>query len=616
MRIGIQDKELNVLVPLFLCEITDVYPTVTKEGKHCLHFKATTDKGGKLAEVNVPLGKMGDSFMLANYLLDLGVKVNPKMKQHLEGFMLSLMEKFNNAKASNVVIPYGWYQPEDGGGVREAFVYGGKAFRADGTIGPSGVADPQVRQYYFPRGTVGPWHTLSKIITDQHRPALEVLLATTFAGPLMFVPAIYNGAICAFSRNGGAKKSTSIRTGCGVWASPLQSKLKPDTSPLAFMKKMGAVQNLPIYIDEINDMPTMETIAKSLGKWTEGGQGDKLNPDGTLRKAETWQTLVIVGGNQSLRTAVRNVSQNTDASLLRVFELPMEVTPESPGWRGTDVEKLVNILDHNYGHIGLEYAKVIGHDPIGIEKIARDIMEKFSDDIKSHITERFWLGVCSMILAGATIANQHLGTDFHVDEMEAYLKELYLEQRAMNAKYSIVGGTVERSIDAMTEFFKAYAATTAWTDTCQNGRGASKPIHLWHGPNTDHKAKVEVQWVVDYEMVRLSRSTLDNFLKQHHHETESVLRHLEKEFGASLSRANLAARLYGYSNGPENIVQIPVPKESPWRDNLTAYNLVGDAAAAPGPVQTPIQEAKAVLDKGLAAGLAQAQADMKVVTGG
>ena len=49
---------------------------------------------------------------------------------------------------------------------------------------------------------------------------------------------------------------------------------------------------------------------------------------------------------------------------------------------------------------------------------------------------------------------------------------------------------------------------------------------------------------------------------------------------------------------------------------MTAYNLVGDAAAAPGPVQTPMQEAKAILDKGLTAGIAQAQADMKVVTGG
>ena len=65
----------------------------------------------------------------------------------------------------------------------------------------------------------------------------------------------------------------------------LQQHYKEKVVP-ALTKKLGQVRNLPVYWDEIDEKEKMDKVRKSLGVFTEGAQGGKLNSDRTNKEKD------------------------------------------------------------------------------------------------------------------------------------------------------------------------------------------------------------------------------------------------------------------------------------------------------------------------------------------
>jgi len=58
-----------------------------------------------------------------------------------------------------------------------------RSLQNDGTKEPVGAIDKQMREEYYPQGKREVWDDAAKVIFDQHRPALELIVAATLRAP-------------------------------------------------------------------------------------------------------------------------------------------------------------------------------------------------------------------------------------------------------------------------------------------------------------------------------------------------------------------------------------------------------------------------------------------------
>ena len=69
----------------------------------------------------------------------------------------------------------------------------------------------------------------------------------------------------------------SIASAASVWGSVASTKDNSTASTLGVQRKLGYLRNLPVFLDEISDEEKMDVIRRSLGTFTEGGDGVKLD---------------------------------------------------------------------------------------------------------------------------------------------------------------------------------------------------------------------------------------------------------------------------------------------------------------------------------------------------
>lgn len=558
---------IDEYLPLFLCKVKNFR---AQAGDRRLMFETSLDRG-KWGSVSISeaLDLINEMTIIKALRLH-GVKPNvncpPKRIIH---FMTSFMERLDEAKERQQTVPFGWLRKSEGGSLPIGFAYGGRVIMADGTERPAGYSDHQLESFYKPKGDPDAWWELLHMVTKQHHPALEAIIASSFAAPLQFATGLYNGVFCAWSNGSGAHKSTSIAVGAAVWGSPKLTKERPLSSQKGVIRKLGYLKSLPVYWDEINSESKMDEVQAILGSLTEGGGGSKLKQDRTFYDFEEWQTLMQVGANKSLMQNILRTVKGTDAGLQRVFEYLVEKRPDTE--KAHEMDRLINALDYNYGHMGMEYSALLGRDIARVDALVKDTLDKFAVAVDMKSEERFRCAMASTTYAGATLANE-LGCNFNLDEIWEFLRVEFINQRAVIDNSQIVAGTAENTQTAFTQFMKSYTESALWIGALPASRkGMPDAIVYLAGPNRTHPKPVHIRLAVSDRTIDVSRTRLTEWLGFMKYTPSTILEGLAKYFGSSeVGRINLAAGA-GVTGGREPIIRIPVPPGSPFESDLFAH---------------------------------------------
>ncbi len=523
--------------------------------------------------VSIPETELATDTKLMVALRSRRIKPYVKNERRVRAFMSSWTEKLDAAKARINTVPYGWIYE---GGEQVGFAYGGHVYRKDGQDHMAGYADERLQQHYTPSGTMDNWRKAIKIITYQKRPDLEAIIALSFGSPLMHVPAQYNGMLHAMSSRSGAHKSTAISIGSAVWGNPKMTKDTPTASPLALMKKLGELRNLPAYWDEISDKKRIENVRHILGSLTEGVEGNKLHSDRSFRESGNWQAMICVGSNLSLWDEITKHVKNTDAQLRRVFQIEVEKMPDTQ--RASDVEHLIKSLDYNFGWAGKIYAEWLGRNPELVERDTRAILNDFEDQIKVASEERFWTAVCATTIAGAAFANKLGLANFNLGEMYGYLLRQFSMQREHIKGNSTVASTDIHVSDVLTLVMKSLVENMIWTQGRHLGRG--KPV-VTVLKTLPRPGAVHVEWDITHRRVRISKTKFEEILDATSYEKTAVFNGLKKHFLAEIGvkRVDLTAGTT-LSGGQETIIQIPIPPGSELEGQLFAHTPPEDRPGA------------------------------------
>lgn len=603
-------------IPLFHSKLRNFK---AKAGNRSLEFETSLDAGrwGRVS-VSERTDFITEQTMV-RALRHGGVLPMVPNQKHLVHFMTSFLAKLDAAKAREQSSHYGWMFPEAGGSLAIGFSYGGIVFNADGTEGMAGPTDSQLELLYTPKGKIEHWYECCKMVTDQHHPALEVTILSSFAAPLMRFTGKYNVALCPWSPKAGTHKSTSIAIGAGVWGHPKLTKERPISSQKGIFLKMGHLNNLPIYWDEISDSDKMDEVRLILGYLTEGAEGSKSKSDRTLHDIRGWQTMMLVGANVSLVDNIMSNVSKTDAQLQRVFEYEVEQRPDTA--HEHEISNMIGELDNNYGHMGLKYSKLLAMNQERIQKLINATEKKLRLAAPSTSDERFRTASVITIYVAALLANE-CGAEFNTKEIWKFMVDEFRSQQQIIASSNIVAGSATNTTNALTQFLKSVTRNVLWVDTMPSGkRGRPGAITYRAGPCTAHPDPVHVRVAVNDRQMQISKKHLEKYLMSPgvKHSTGVVIGSLKKVFNATIvDRVDLSqgATVMG---SRETVIQIPIPPHSPFEDILFKHLPIdgrqpGDVTVA----ETGIEEAKTPNQKFgdvLNAAIGQAKADHKSLEG-
>lgn len=560
---GVTVEEMQ---PLFMCQLRNF---TAQGGKRQMLFETSLDldRWGLVSLSELDLTT--EQSMIKALRRD-GVKPFVPNQRRITHFMTSFMSKLDHAKQRIETVPYGWIRPEKGGELPTGFAYGGRVVLAGGGTQKAGYADHMLEDMYKPKGDPSLWHKALHIVTAQHHPALEAIIAASLAAPLLTFTGKYNGVFCAWSNGSGAHKTTSVHIGAAIWGSPKRTKERPTASQKGLLHKLGQIKNLPVYLDEVNDADKMDQVRTMLGDATEGGTGSKLKQDRSFYEPDEWQTLMLVGANLSLTENIMQHTKSTDAGLQRVFEYFVE--PREDTHNENEVSQLINALDYNFGHVGLAYSEVLGRDPAAIKAYVNTITEKFNAEVGHVSPERFRAAMAATTYAGAALGNQYLGCDFNLEELWEFLKNEYINQRNIIKAADTIGGTQSNTANAITQFFKACVRNALWVGSLPASKVGKPPsITFIAGPSRERPEQIHVRLAVNDKIIDVSRQRLSDYLIHTKHDVGAVINGLKRHFNATIhERVNLAIGS-GVLGGREIIVRIPVPDNSPFVTDLYTH---------------------------------------------
>jgi len=500
---------------------------------------------------------LGDAFF-ANQIIIAHGKEEACVK-----FFRPYVQILKESREAYEALPYGWAIKSGGDPV--GFVYGGTMYKNDGTQCPCGK-DDEFRKIYEPTGEEEVWFKAFDLVAEQHRPALEAIIAASFASPLLYMTG-QNGGVIAAIGDTGANKSTAVAIGNAIWGKPILAKAVLAASNKGIVQQMTYLHNLPVYWDDIKDLNKGVEI---VGQATEGQGGIHLKSDRSFAKNGTWQSILTLAVNGDVVGTLLKKSKTDAAQLYRVFQFDVPKPDESV--KTGRVPKsiaapLQNLLDYNFGRVGQRYARWLGSEPEAIRTAVLQKIDQFDAAVQAKDEERFWVCLCATLYAGAMLANQGLGAKFHLPELWNFLKDSYLELRARVEGEHLTGGTEINTDKYLTGFFKHQGGNTLVSYDMIKDRGTPKQfLRLISHPDWVRypNAHINIHWVYDDKLLRISKEAFRTYIDEQQTQPEFVFKGLKKHYGMyELAKVRLHAGLPGISGGREPVLMIPI-KEGTW----------------------------------------------------
>jgi hypothetical protein len=553
----------TVYIRLFQNHFT--HPWVQRSPMLALNFTTTLDLG-RTSAVCVSQSSMATVHDLNSTLYDQGVLPDPPGEPYVRKFFMSWLGKLKDAKAAIESRPFGWIYGDKG---REGFAFGGMSFRANGSTTTSGFVTPRMKENYTPMGSAAVWLEATKLITDRKRSDLNCLLASGFAAPLIAIPAQHAVLFSVFGLTGNGK-STAVQLALSVWGHPKKEKHVKDSSPKSVISKLGELNNLPSYWDEMS-IDKQKNVYEVFTTASEGVEGTKLKSDRSFAKQGDWQTMLILTSNSSFLDCVVLKTKDTSAGMYRVFEYKVAEPRHEPGLVSeTDATRVMQKLEQNYGQIGLQYARMLGHDPAAADAFVMKHVNDIRAVVQPRKEERYWPAAAGTLLAGGHYA-KYFGVDIDLDALRQFIIDTYMANRARVTREALEGGTSDATEDVLAGFLKAYKDETLWTNIFSLGRGKGVVNRLHGPPRSGRLIPINVHYATEERKLRISRKTFFSFLAKDESLSSYVVSGLTDHFGATYIRGTLGAGTLDAGTN-EYLIEMKVPPGSALEEEMLAYS--------------------------------------------
>jgi hypothetical protein len=393
-RLDMDDSGATIQRPI--CGVPMIEPWLQKNPWE-LHFTTVTDTRQPIVIATESIG----STEMRKVLQSQGLMLHTDEVKAVTEFLVSWIEKLKQSK--NAVVstsPFGWNVKN---GKVEGFVYGGCVWTPTGQR-PAPVADPVTANQYTPTGELDPWMNAARLITSQGRPALDAILASAFAAPLVRFTGQAGLLMSVFSEGSGIGKTTAMKVAQAVWGDPVRAMQGLSDTQNSVLNKIGEIRSLPLYWDELKTEDDTKRFVNIVFQLTLGKEKSRMTSKVVQKQVGTWQTLLVSASNESLLDYVASRTRMTTAGLYRVFEYTVDPAVGEVGQIApADAQRMISLLNDNYGQVGCAYAEFLGPNYARIDKEVGEYLKALEVETTAQRDERFWTGLVAVHLHGCPL---------------------------------------------------------------------------------------------------------------------------------------------------------------------------------------------------------------------
>ena len=430
---------------------------VTK--KYELEFDVEFQKA-KPWSVTLPSGSLGNSRKLTETMAEVGLVLKEREARSFIDLMSTWLEKLQAARRiADVTEQLGWLQEDE---KIAGFSCGPTTFYTDGRMRNDVRASREfaaISKFYEPRGGLEPWKKVAQFIAEQNNPAFVAILAAAFGAPLLKFTGHSGGILSIVSTASGVGKSSALKCSQAVWGSPTHGVNAVDDTPKSVARKIGFLNNLPAYWDELRGRKTIEDFLTLAFQITQGKEKSRLDSSAHLRETQTWETMLVVASNESIFEAMARNSGGSDAGVVRTFEI--FVDPFASERNRAELALLFEQLNGNYGHAGRIYAQYLATHAEQVQAKVQGMFTRMAQAGAMEAQERFWFAIMAALAVGATIAKDLQLVNFDVKALVSYMMGNIVKLRGR----SVTALNVTEPSEIVAAFMQTYQDRALIVDT-------------------------------------------------------------------------------------------------------------------------------------------------------
>lgn len=528
----LDDQGSTKLVPVFPRTIRE--PWVQKD-PWVLHWLTEDPATGGDQRVQLKFASMATKDAMAKELFNQGLPVSDRTFRNFKDFIMSWMEKLAQQRSVVDSRPFGWIRVDG----EDRFVFGNRIWGKGPDI-PAGAVDPVLARSYLPTGTAAPWMDAAKMTTDQKRPELDAILASSFAAPLVKFTGQHGLLMSVYSSESGIGKSTTLKIAQAVWGNPHSAVQSLTDTFNSVVGKIGTLRHLPCYWDELKTEDDTKRFTALAFQLTQGKEKSRMASDASQREPGTWQTMLVSASNDSIIDYITRQTRSTTAGAYRVFEFA--VTPRVNGTIGIGTAaRMVDRLEAEFGMIGLEYAKWLGANAEQVDADVSSRLQAVEKKVAARSDERFWTATIAVLLQGATYANALGFTAIDVTALETHLLRVLADMRSEIDTSAVDMNSNLVLEDLIGQYLAELGARrTLQTNRMPGGPGGSGSSGVTCISDTTRIDAVLAQIAVDDKRIRLARSQFNDWLRRNDYSTKIIQKRLS-DLGARETRSILGA---------------------------------------------------------------------------
>ena len=546
--VGVNEQGITILQPVIDYSMKDPW---LQRNPWILNFMAITHNGGQ-AQIALPLTACSTKEGVPRELSRQGLVLQEAHNKRAREFFVSwiaTLQKSKNAVISSA--PFGWNMRN---GKIEGFVYGGSVWTTSGDR-PAANTDPVIAAQYLPSGDIKAWTDAVSLITSQGRPALDAIIASSFGAPLVKFTGQQGMLLSTYSQESGIGKSTALKVAQAVWGDPIKAMQGLSDTQFSVVRKIGEIRSLPLYWDELKTEEDTKKFVQLTFQLTSGKERSRLSSDITQRDPGTWQTMLISASNESLVDHIASRTKMTTAGIYRIFEYEVPV-----GTKGqidpSDAQRMVALLNDNYGTVGLEYAKYLGGNFAQIDIEVGDFQKKLGQEVNGQNDERFWLATVSCICMGAHYSNKLGFTQIDEPALKEFMLKVLADMRNQRKETHVDMRNALNVSNVLTQFLNAMRARHMLV---------TNRIHIMKGKPTAGSIEVKADATkldgiyahvgLDDKLLRISSTYLSEWLQERGYSRHMFNKALEREFGMRQVVGRIGSGT-AYALGTEYLIQI------------------------------------------------------------
>lgn len=332
---------------------------------------------------NVPLRVVGSRDKLREIICKQGIAANDKVVQELSNYLIAMAKELQHMhKEEKARTQMGWQEDD-------TFVLGSREYSPTGIRHcPPSTATQNYQHMFRMEGTLVEWAKMLDLYDAPGFHKHQFLFFNQVGSPLLKFIREPGMMAAMISDESGIGKSTLGKLTNSVWGHPVEMTSMPHDTMNAIANRMGVLNNLGIYIDELTNKAS-EQISDVIYMTDHGRGKERLAAGGNVERVNNtrWAQNSLVSANASLRDKISALKAQSEGENMRLFEFDMRDTPVLDK---EVADTTFSLMNTNYGVAGHIYAawmvQNVGSIRALVEKTRREMDKRFGFTSK----ERKW----------------------------------------------------------------------------------------------------------------------------------------------------------------------------------------------------------------------------------